>query len=426
MAILNISEYAPYVHGLLAGQLKPVAYGISTVVNLAYPLRPAYFVSTEQIEDLPDTAKAFWQYKPLETLAHEDPMKTVIIVCRGTLEEAWRAVSAYGDFPVIRFFSYEYLSAYLPSLAILPKNYRRVVHKDKKSSAKRAIVIRGSMGEENNFLTVQKIAHDHPEDLVIVSTWDDVPAKDLDRLKSLCDELVTSAKPAYAGSQNRNFQATLAQRGLAVALASNAAKCLICRTDTLFTKPQTLDGFDWLMERFPLSLEAKERQKGRMIVPNLYTRRFIPYHASDLFTYGWTEDVAAFWNASGYDDRSVTSAAYLDKGMQTTLDTCVRNKVVVETYFWLNYMEKMGRKPLFTIADWMNFLKDYLLITDMLPGRILWTSKDFHDHAAFSVRYKSCMSFTDWAELSYGPTQNFGNIDLTKVLWQDFVDSPHT
>lgn len=423
MPILNVSEYAPYVHGVLTGQLKPIAYGISTVVNLAYPLRPAYFVSAKEIEALPDAAKAFWHHKPLEALAEEAPKKTVIIVCSGSIEDAWQAVATYGDFPVIRFFSYEFLSGYLPALAILPKTYKRTINKTKETSAKRAIVIRGSMGEENNFLTVQKIAHDYPEDLVIVSTWDDVPPKDQDRLRLLCDQLVTSAKPAYAGSQNRNMQVTLAQRGLAVAMESNAAKCLICRTDTMFTRPYTLDGFDWLMERFPLSPEAKQRQKGRMIVPNLYTRRFLPYHASDLFTYGWKEDVAAFWNASGYDDRPINSLDYFDCGFMTTLDTCLRNKVVVETYFWLNYIEKIGRKPLYTIADWMNFLKDYLLVTDMHTQRILWTSKDYRDYAALAGRYKACVNFTDWTELSYAPTPAYADIDLTKAKWEDFVDS---
>jgi hypothetical protein len=420
MPLLNVSEYAPYVHRLVVGQLKPIAYGISPVVNLVYPLQPAYFVSGEEVEELPESAKSFWRQKPLETLAEEDPRTTVIIVCSGREEDAWKAVSAYGDFPVIRFFSYEFLSPYLPALTGLPKTYQR---RTKKVSARRALVVRGAIGNDNNLLAVQKIAHDHPEDLVIVSTWDDTPPELLERAGSFCDQLLTSAKPAYGGSQNRNFQITLAQKGMAAALASNVEKCLICRTDTLFTKPATPEKFDWLMERFPLMPEVQRRQKGRLIVPDLYTRRYLPYHASDVFTYGWTVDVAAFWSASTFDNRPVDSPEYLPCGYDTTLDACVRNKAVVETYFWLNYMEKIGRRPLYTVDDWMDFQKDYLLVADMHAERILWTSKDFRDHAVLAGRYKTCMSFSDWAELSFAP-RSFARIDLTKIPWLDFVNSP--
>jgi hypothetical protein len=204
--------------------------------------------------------------------------------------------------------------------------------------------------------------------------------------------------------------------------ANGAEKCLVCRTDMMPIKASMLDGFDWLMEKFPLEAEAQKRQKGRIIAPNLFTRRFIPYHVSDLFTYGWREDVAAFWGASSPDDRPDEGSAYLPQGMETPLDICVRNKIITENYFWLNYIEKIGRKPLFTVADGLSFLKDYVLIVDLHAQQILWTSKAFHDHGVLCTRYKACMSFADWTELSYA-SQVSAKIDLTKVLWQDFTHS---
>ena len=54
-------------------------------------------------------------------------------------------------------------------------------------------------------------------------------------------------------------------------------------------------------------------------------------------------------------------------------------KTVVESFFWQNYMEKIGRKATHTIADWMDFLRDYLMVTDLHEQRILWLSKELRD-----------------------------------------------
>src|SRR3546814_7766690 len=117
-------------------------------------------------------------------------LKTVIIVCSGSLRKAYDKVKPFGDFFVIGYFSMDYLYRHLNelrTLALLPAE-RKAPRR-----SRLGIVVRGRIEGTTTIQICRKFAQDYPDAYLVASTWKDTAPDQLDALEPVCSEEIGRA-----------------------------------------------------------------------------------------------------------------------------------------------------------------------------------------------------------------------------------------
>lgn len=403
MALVLLSEIPEMLEAMVDGSRKAIGFNRPTHALSRYLLPPmAYSLVPPN----------------LAALAQESPEATVLVACDASFRQgAWEKIAAYGDFPVINYFTPDYLYPFLPSLRQLPLDYAR---HSKRSTGRRGIILRGALAEESCFQALQKIAADHPEDYIIVSTWDHITPAEQARLAALCDCLVLNKMPAFAGIQNRNLQATCIRSGVKAALQAGVEKMFVARLDCLFTNPAMLEGFDALLHAFPSTVAQASGQKGRLIVPDFGTRYYVPYHISDMFTYGWAEDVARYWLAVADDPRDVPD----DTGARlapVSIRKVSALNLIIETFFATAFMQAIHRPIAWTLPDSLAFTRDFFIPVDSTQAGMFWFKKFWFNRTLYTRPLSRFVTHQRWLELL--AAQNLdacADLDIEKITWGEY------
>lgn len=419
MPLLAANEIPKYVNRLVTGQIKAIAHEASTLAALIQTVRPVYTVTEQPIYGVPAQVKDYWNFKPMAHLAGEDPKDCLVLACSDTDQATWKAVSKYGDFPVMHTFSFDFLGQYLSDLNTVPNRYRRI---NKNKTGQRAIIVRGAIETTSHIQTVFKIAQDYPDDLIIVSTWNETSKEFTSLLEDACDILLLCERPNYSGVHNKNYQLALIHAGLEAAIKSNAEKCLICRTDLIPLKNNTLNYFDHLMRIYPAPEKIKKFQKGRLIIPDVFTRKYLPFNAGDLLTYGYLQDVVSFWSASSFDSRTLEDPSFDFKKRNPKLPLFAKSKAVVECYFTLNYFEHINYNTTCSMENWIDILKNFYIVVNCHEHKLFWTRRNFCSRTLAASMYKSVISHQDWVSMQLGSFKVNENLD--QITWYDFASSP--
>jgi hypothetical protein len=417
MSIVKLNEIPDVIEDIILGKKKVIAYDRPLTDLTRYALRYEYNLLTQELEeDLEVSCLPGW--KPLTTLRHESPDKSVIVACSDSMEEVWKKVAPYGNFPVINYFMPDYIYPFLPALRDLPITYKR---EEKRSTGRKGIIIRGQLVGDLSFQAVQKIAFDHPYDYIIVSTWNTISEEEKVRYEEICDCLILNEQPPLAGIQNRNFQITCIQSAVRAALKAGVEKILVTRSDCLFTNRFMLDSFDALLNAFPSEVALSFGQKGRLIIPDFATRYYIPYHVGDMFTYGWAEDVARYWLSVPYDPRTIPESMY-KRIHPVNIKEIGRLGLVVETFFAMSFMDAIGKQPQGTLEDSLSFYRDFFITVSNYETGMFWFRSFWYNRTIYMGRFSKLLTHQMWLELASGKDiSRYVDLDIEKTTWGDFT-----
>src|SRR5215467_664391 len=157
------------------------------------------------------------------------------------------------------------------------------------------IVVQGAVTRGVTVQALRILTALNPDNLVLLSTWDDTDPELLAEVASIADDVITSAPPRVAGVQNRNRQIVSTRAGIERAIALGARSILKTRTDLAVLGQSVFEQAERWLGNFDAKTARRFGLQNRLVVPSSYTRKYLLYHPSDLVMLGAAEDMAQFW-----------------------------------------------------------------------------------------------------------------------------------
>jgi hypothetical protein len=219
----------------------------------------------------------------------------------------------------------------------------------------------------------------NPKTPIIVATWADTPNQILQAISESA-EVILAPDPETAGSQNKNRQIVLARAALLTAKRADISHVLLARTDIAMFREEIISNLQSTYELFPVDSDI---MAGRIIVSDIFTRKFFPFHVSDIVAYGAVSDLMRLWSAP-YEVGVVhnNTEQYISNHLYESLD--------------LKYKDT-------TMNNYYRFLRNFFVVRDFSWFDGLWLKKPELRTAVSQVFADACISQVDWERLYHGP-----------------------
>lgn len=256
-------------------------------------------------------------------------------------------------------------------------------------SAPAAICIRGLCTPETPALIRLYLAL-NPEARIFVATWEATPPEIVQGLRQSA-EVILVGDTDNPGVQNRNRQLLLARAVLGAAQREGFSYALLTRTDIALFQPNILSSLLSLHRTFPV---RPGRLLGRLIAPDIFTRRFMPFHISDILSFGTLPDLMLQWGAPfAASTENIATEQYLHWQLYGALDL-------------------PPAQP--DLTSYRPYLRDYFIIRDFDWFGGLWLKHPkFRNGHALKLR-DSCVSQADWERLYFA--QDTAHLDVLGSL----------
>ncbi|MBN2719110.1 MAG: hypothetical protein JXX14_24895 [Deltaproteobacteria bacterium] len=209
----------------------------------------------------------------------------------------------------------------------------------------------------------------YPNALIVLSTWNGTEAKLLRPLKPFCDCIVTSEPPAVAGGRNRNYQIVSTYKGICEAESLGAQYVLKIRTDCCVTAPDVFNLYRTLSKHYDSGILNDTKSAGRIFVNQTYTKKFIPYHVSDIVMLGRISDLKRFWSVQP-DNRelSVHDASWAIN----SLEKIGLEGLLPECYLTRHYAASIGWQIKDSLVDYWRLMRDIFVVQDDSWFDLIW------------------------------------------------------
>jgi len=241
-----------------------------------------------------------------------------------------------------------------------------------------AICLRGACTEHTPAL-VRLYRWLNPTTPIFVATWDDTAPDILAALKDNA-QLVLAKDPETPGSQNKNRQIVLAKAALSAVKNADISYVLLLRTDIALFRREIIKNLEAIYRKFPV---APGVFMGRIIICDIFTRKFKAFHFSDILAYGAVPDLIRLW----------------DVPLETTEDYGYTEQYIgISLYTGMKF-----RYPDTIMNSYYRFLRDVFLVRDFSWFDGCWLKRPKLRTAAAEVFVAACLSQIEWERLYYSP-----------------------
>ncbi|MCM1498986.1 MAG: WavE lipopolysaccharide synthesis family protein [Clostridium sp.] len=231
-----------------------------------------------------------------------------------------------------------------------------------------AIVIQGPIKYEDDFTleTVKLYRKMFPNCLVIVSTWSDEDVGMLNKISELGAVVLESDMPEHMTGLDFsvNLQRKNTLKGMEYAFRQGVKYCVKTRCDQRFYSNKALEYCREMLESIPLG-DNNVSAKGRVISSSLGTFINRYYNVSDLFLFGYTEDLLLYFSCPEDLREHIIS-----EPAKNMLEYCKR--LTGEIWFSTHYLEKIGHKLLWTREDSNYVFSKIFIIIDAESIDLFW------------------------------------------------------
>lgn len=242
---------------------------------------------------------------------------------------------------------------------VYAKDYR-AVQDSLKYTPRLTIVMQGPLRLEEHFTyeTLKLYQKTFPDCPVVLSTWKSENADEIQKIKSLGVHVLQNDPPEWGGLSNINYQILSTQKGLAYAKKLGSEYVIKTRTDQRFYETNLPDFLFNLLKLFPVYDCSK--QKSRLVTLSLNTFKYRLYDISDMFLFGYIDDVIKFWSCE-FDYRTELTT---HKNMYECCKNCIP-----EIYFTTEYLKKIGHQCEWTLEDsWLVYSRYFCIIDSIVVG----------------------------------------------------------
>jgi hypothetical protein len=229
-----------------------------------------------------------------------------------------------------------------------------------------AIVMQGLPVYENDFTleSLRLYKELFRDACIILSTWTDVPDKFVKDVQALEVMVLLNEKPEFTGVSNINLQVVSTNAGLRVAAEKGIKYVIKTRTDQRIYGGKTGSFLKKLLELFPYSAAGKH---NRIIACSLNTYCNRLYSVSDMFQFGFTEDLFHFWNI-----QLQSLGTLINDQPRFEADVTFTFEKIPEVYLMVHYMDKINFPVKWTLENYQELLRDYFCIIDKPVLDIFW------------------------------------------------------
>lgn len=263
-----------------------------------------------------------------------------------------------------------------------------------------AVVIQGPIVPGVTPQVLRAMSALHPDNLLVLSTWDDTSEDLLAACAPFVDDVVLSAHPEPLGVQNRNCQIVSTHAGIARAIEHGARAVMKTRTDLAVLNPDVFAQARWWLGRMVSPAAHAIGLRDRLIVPSTFTRKYFLYHPSDLVMLGEASDMLTYWSAP-LDPRSGTllSPEWVDQ----PISRVNMSGNPTESYLGLAFCRAIGRPVTGTLRDSWAFYRDFFAVVDNDWFDLLWFKNLSIPDAALRSGVRQTMSHAAWLALQTDP-----------------------
>lgn len=384
---------------LFARTSRIVGWGTGSVFDYFHGLYPI------RLDYLADNDSARWGQRRRgveivspNRIASEDPGGTFVVIYSSSWPEIQRQLADLGNVPSLPATA-AFADACMREKLRCAEEIATRPRSQRAPRAYNTVVVQGPVVKGVTAHVLRVLTALHPNDLVLLSTWDDTAEGLLAEAAAIADDLVVSSKPAVAGIQNRNFQIVSTRAGIDRAVALGARTILKTRTDLAVMTESLFDRARLWLDGVGQKAARRYGLSDRLIVPSSYTRKFLLYHPSDLVMLGAADDMALYWSAP-LDSRAgdVLSPAslslplpFLDMGGHPT-----------ESYLGLRFCQTIGRPVAATVQDSWAFYRDLFAVVDNDWFDLLWFKNLTIPDAARRRGVRQMVSQAFWQRLHAG------------------------
>lgn len=289
-----------------------------------------------------------------------------------------------------------------------------------------AVVMQGPVMSDERFTleTLRLYLRHMPDCRLILSTWSDTPAADLDPIRDLGVEMVLSEKPSVPGPFNVNMQIVSTSAGVRAAVAAGAAWILKTRTDQRLGDRNSLAFLRSLARIFPPA--AGTGQSARIIGVGQGSMKFAPYHVTDQTIFGAAADMLIYWTPplreTPLPEHWPGTAA--EMFVKMPIDELCRGPAA-ESYICTQFLQRLGHEPDWSLRDSWTAYRDRFCFADhpltdffWVKGQMISQSEHTRRYDAVSNRYD--MGFGEWLLLYDGTVAAESATQYDDVLQQRF------
>ena len=192
------------------------------------------------------------------------------------------------------------------------------------------------------------------------------------------------------------------------------------RTDTRLYAANVGDFLAGLVRAFPLASPTVGAggQRGRLIALDLSTRRYVPFHLSDMLMFGFREDMQSYWSRT-------------ELGPDIVLEHPRRfgdylRDPIPEVLLCQDYLRRTGYLGPASIAAWWRLLGNRFIVVDRPMLEFFWPKYNYGDDHRMSLedarRNLALVSYRDWLNLAvYGKSPEVELEELADGQMNDLV-----
>lgn len=274
-----------------------------------------------------------------------------------------------------------------------PKRADEVINFVPESMRKVGIVIQGPLRREDDFTieTVKLYKKYYPDSPIIVSTWDTESDTDLEKVKSLCELCVS-----HFDKKDGNFQRTTSLAGISKAQELGCVYILKTRTDQRAYAPRLLSLMVKLVDEFPIRIKCAA--KGRIVTCGLSTFSDRLYNTSDMFVFGWSEDVLRYFSCPE-DKRGRVETKDIEYHDYLQYQSDISKLRIGEMWYTSHYIEALGYALKWTHEDSDYFRKELFVVLDDAMLDLYWPKYRNEEYRWRNYKEKESfhqVSFLEW------------------------------
>lgn len=235
-----------------------------------------------------------------------------------------------------------------------------------------AIVMQGPIVSNNSFTyeTLKLYRAKYPNSKIIFSTWFGQNQDVIELIKKLNVNVIESQTPEIRGNLNINLQLVSTVSGLHEANRDEKIKYVLkTRSDQRIY--QRCDFLKFFKEEILYSVGYVDGLKSKLLICNLNTYRDRLYGVSDMFMFGFKEDMNLYWNIP-FEEKNVPNIS-----ATLTFDKFIYASVG-EGYLVNYFFKSVNYIPKWTISDSDLFFEKYFVIVSKEQIDIFWSK--YHKH----------------------------------------------
>lgn len=365
------------------------------------------------------------EIKSPEALLEENPETALVLIYSSFVEQITEQIRAMCEVPSVPASVIAGCKEFQVALERIRAriNSHPLPARSVKRDPSTTLVIQGPVWKNYNIEAIQHYRASYPDNYIIVSTWESTSPAYCKQIEAIADEVLFLQPPDYAGHQNRNFQIFSTVKGIQRAKELGAKKILKTRTDTVLLNPGVIKACLSLQDQYDTSRAKAFGLKNRIIVPDVYSRKYLPYAPSDIFMFGDTDDMEKFWSCP-FDSRHFDIA--VGDWRFKTLNDLSKDMGPAEAYFGVHFAMKIGWPLKFTTEDNWNYYRDLFIIKDLSYFDLFWYKYPKLPNIEANVNMHHCISNFFWEQLYYGnvDSNKDADVDINTTNWDEFYRHP--